>query len=83
MEDPFVEWEKSQEPVKDVEEAREAAGAEEKTRRIARELKLPPKQKEVFDKFADMEAELLLREKKAQKQEQEAKTKKMSKKARK
>lgn len=83
MENPFTEWEKSQEPVKDEGVAREAAEVEEKTRRLARELKLPPKQKEVFDKFADMEAELLLREKKQQKQEEEAKTKKLSKKAKK
>ncbi|MEK7653966.1 MAG: hypothetical protein AAB345_01630 [Patescibacteria group bacterium] len=83
MEDPFVEWNKSQEPVGDEEVAREAADTEEKTRRIARELKLPPKQKEIFDKFADMEAELLLREKKSQQQLEEAKTKKMTRKLKK
>lgn len=83
MEDPFVEWNKSQEPVEDPEAAREAANTEEKTRRIARDLKLPPKEKEVFDEFADLEAEMLLREKEAQKKEAEAKTRKLSKKAKK
>lgn len=83
MENPFAEWENSQKPVEDPETAREAANTEEKTRRIARDLKLPPKQKEVFDKFADLEAEMLLREKKAKEQEVEAKTKKLNKKAKK
>lgn len=81
--DPFVEWQKSQEPVEDPEIAHEAAKVEEKTRRIARELKLPPKEKKVFDEFADLEAGMLLREKEAQKKEQEAKTRKLNKKAKK